>query len=183
MTDNELYFFALLLPFNIAAETDEVKREFSEKYESVRALKSPAHITIIPPFFANNAFEKTIEDKVDTFSKSFAPFQINLNGFGEFNHKVIFVEVEKSNHLQFFYNSFTTFFSGLGFELTSMNKFFHPHVTVAFRDLTKENFDKAWPQFKNREFVNSFSASSIHLLKYKNEKWHPLKEFRFDGNC
>ena len=176
---NELYFFGLLPPFNIAAEVDEIKREFAEKYESSRALKSPPHITIIPPFFANDEFESSIESKVNTFAKNYESFKLSLNGFGEFNNKVIFIEVEKNEPLQLFYKAFTAFFTGLGFELTSMNKFFHPHITVAFRDLSKENFVKAWPQFEKREFVNEFSASSVHLLKHKNEKWFVVKEFRF----
>ncbi|MBL7893503.1 MAG: 2'-5' RNA ligase family protein [Bacteroidia bacterium] len=179
---NELYFFALLTPFNITAEVDEIKREFTEKYESSRALKSPPHITIIPPFFANDDFEKSIENKVNVFVKNCEPFNVTLNGFGEFNNKVIFVEIEKNESLQLFYTAFSAFFTGLGFELTSMNKFFHPHVTVAFRDLTKENFEKAWPEFKKREFVGRFSASSIHLLKHKGEKWNVVKEFRFGGS-
>jgi 2'-5' RNA ligase len=181
MADNELYFFALLLPFNVAAEADEVKREFAEKYESTRALRSPSHLTIIPPFFANDEFERSIEDKVEKFSKNFEPFNISLNGFGEFNNKVIFIEVEKNEQLQLFYKAFTAFFTGLGFELTSMNKFFHPHITVAFRDLTEANFKKAWPQFQTREFKNAFSASSIHLLRHKGEMWNVVKEFRFGG--
>lgn len=179
---NELYFFALLTPFNITAEVDEIRREFAEKYESARALKSPPHITIIPPFFANDEFEGSIERNINPFVKNFEPFNIKLNGFGEFNNKVIFVEVEKNEQLQLFYNAFSAFFTGLGFELTSMNKFFHPHVTVAFRDLTSENFAKAWPEFQKREFTNAFSASGIHLLKHKNDAWHVIKEFRFSGS-
>lgn len=176
---SELYFFALLMPFNIAADADEIKREFADRYESSRALRSPAHITIIPPFFANDEFEKSVENKVKVFTKAIEPFNVKLNGFGEFNHKVIFVEVEKNEALQTFYTAFSSFFTGLGFELTSMNKFFHPHITVAFRDLTEENFDKAWPEFQKREFINAFSASSIHLLKHTNETWTVMKEFRF----
>jgi 2'-5' RNA ligase len=178
---NNLYFFAILPPFNIAAELNEIKKEFAEKYGSSKALKSPPHITIIPPFFANDTFEKSIESKVNGFAKDCRHISINLNGFGEFNNKVIFVEMKKNAELQVFYDAFSAFFTGLGFEITSMNKFFHPHVTVAFRDLSAENFKKAWPLFKDREFKDSFSAVSIHLLKHKEDQWQVIKEFSFGG--
>jgi len=177
--NNQLYFFALLPPFNIVAEVDEIKREFAEKYESVKALKSPAHITVISPFFANEEFEIAIEKQIEGFIKTSEPFGISLNGFGEFNKKVIFVEVDQNEQLQNFYKKFSAFFTSLGFEVASMNKFFHPHITVAFRDLTNENFEKAWLKFKKREFKDAFSASSIHLLKHKDDMWHVVKEFRF----
>ncbi len=175
----ELYFFALLTPFTISGEVDEIKREFANKYESTKAMRTPSHITIIPPFFANNEFETAIENKVLKLVSGFEPFNINLSGFGEFNNKVIFIEVEKNEDLEIFYKAFSAFFTGIGFELTAMNKFFHPHVTVAFRDLTPENFKKAWPEFQKREFANSFSASSVHLLKHQNDTWTVFKEFRF----
>lgn len=178
---NNLFFFGILLPFNIAAEVDEIRKEFEAKYDSSKALKAPPHITIIPPLFASEDFEQAIESKVEEFVKDCAHFEIKLNGFGEFNKKVIFVEVEKNARLHAFYDAFSAFFTGLGFELTSMNKFFHPHVTVAFRDLTKENFEKAWPSFENREYKDSFSATSIHLLKHRDEKWQVIKEFSFGG--
>jgi 2'-5' RNA ligase len=178
---NNLFFFGILLPFNIAAEVNEIRQEFEDKYESSKALKAPPHITIIPPLFANDTFEEAIVAEVTAFVKNFAHFDIKLNGFGEFNKKVIFVEVEKNERLQLFYQAFSAFFTGLGFELTSMNKFYHPHVTVAFRDLTKENFEKAWPAFENRELKENFSATSIHLLKHRDERWQVVKEFCFGG--
>jgi len=178
---NNLYFFGILPPFNIAAELNEIKKEFAEKYESLKALKSPAHITIIPPFFANDTFENAIESKVSAFVKHCSHIPVTLNGFGQFNEKVIFVELEKNETLSTFYYSFSAFFTGLGFEITSMNKFFHPHVTVAFRDLSHENFRKAWTQYEKKEFKDSFTATGIHLFKHKDEFWHVIKEFNFGG--
>ncbi len=178
---NNLYFFAILPPYAISAELNEFKSEFAQKYQSLKALKSPPHITVIPPFFANDNFEKSIETKVHEFVKRCPHITINLNGFGQFNHKVIFVELEKNPELEVFYTAFSAFFTGFGFEITALSKFFHPHVTVAFRDLSSENFKKSWPLFENREYKNSFSAVSIHLLKHRDEQWQVVKEFNFGG--
>ena len=178
-TKSELYFFALLLPFNLQGEVDEIKMEFADKYESHKALKSPPHITIVPPFFANEQLIAAIDHKVSQFVNNFESFEIKLNGFGQFKDKVIFIDVEKSQSLQLFYTAFLAFFTGLGFELTTMNKFIHPHVTVAFRDLSEVNFQKAWPLFKDRKFSEKFSASSLHLLNQTGEEWKAVNEFRF----
>ena len=57
---------------------------------------------------------------------------------------------------------------------------FHPHMTIATRDLTGEAFHKAWPQYKKREFQAKFHVHSIFLLKHNGKTWDIFREFGFD---
>ena len=177
--NNELYFFALLLPFSMAEEVIAIKKHFSEKYESSKALNSPPHITIIPPFFSNDMFEKIMENKVTELVKGTQPFEVKLSGYGHFNKKVMYIDVEKNKSLEDFSNNFSSFFNGHGFEFGNTNRLTHPHVTLAFRDLTQENFEKAWPHFKDNNFSAHFNVMSIHLLKHRDQTWNVVKEFSF----
>lgn len=59
------------------------------------------------------------------------------------------------------------------------NRGFNPHITLAFRDLKREAFKEAWPEFEKATYDKSFEVQSLVLLKHDGEKWHQLKEFRF----
>src|SRR5699024_3587183 len=54
-----------------------------------------------------------------------------------------------------------------------------PHMTVAFRDLSSENFQQAWQEFKDRSFDYVFEVNSIFLLKHDYTRWQPFYEFTF----
>lgn len=50
---------------------------------------------------------------------------------------------------------------------------FHPHMTVGYRDLTFENFQKAWKVYKEKEFKTKFLVNEISLLRHDG-KWTPI---------
>jgi 2'-5' RNA ligase len=56
---------------------------------------------------------------------------------------------------------------------------FHPHITLAFRDLKKTMFEAAWNEFKEKSFQTSFVMNAIDLLKHDGKCWHPLHRFHF----
>ncbi|MGZ5209988.1 MAG: RNA 2',3'-cyclic phosphodiesterase, partial [Kaistella sp.] len=51
---------------------------------------------------------------------------------------------------------------------------FHPHLTVAYRDLTFENFKKAWEEYEKKTFEDSFLVDKICLFKHDSQKWNLL---------
>ena len=54
---------------------------------------------------------------------------------------------------------------------------FHPHVTVAFRDLKKPVFYKLWEEYGPKTFDRTFRCKSFSLLKHVNDEWIVFKEF------
>jgi len=50
-------------------------------------------------------------------------------------------------------------------------------MTVAYRDLTAKNFQKAWEEFCSRSFDYTFNVNSIFLLKHHGKQWHRHHEF------
>jgi 2'-5' RNA ligase len=48
---------------------------------------------------------------------------------------------------------------------------FHPHITIAFRDLKKAIFNEAWDYYSNRLFQEEFTAESVTLLKHNGQFW------------
>lgn len=56
---------------------------------------------------------------------------------------------------------------------------YHQHVTLAFRDLSKNEFRKAWDALKDESFSNSFVADRIILLRHNDREWVTKYEFLF----
>ena len=54
---------------------------------------------------------------------------------------------------------------------------FAPHMTVAFRDLTKKNFKLAWQQFKTQELYFQFTATELTLLRHNKKRWQIHSQF------
>ena len=54
---------------------------------------------------------------------------------------------------------------------------FHPHITIANRDLAKKDFKKAWEYFAGLRYDTEFQADSISLLRHNNKEWEIAASF------
>jgi 2'-5' RNA ligase len=59
---------------------------------------------------------------------------------------------------------------------------FVPHMTVAFRDLTPDNFERAWSEFRDRKINFEFEANNLTLLAHDEQQWNVLSNFAFLDN-
>ena len=50
---------------------------------------------------------------------------------------------------------------------------FHPHITIAFRDLTERHFNSLWGEVEHRLFSGRFSTENITLLRQNEKKSGP----------
>ena len=183
MTDKNkaLYFVALIPKEPIRSEIQNLKLDVWEKFNSKGALRSPAHITLHMPFQYREEKQDEIFQCLDQFSINRTPFEITQNGFGCFEPRVIFVNVEKSDSLQELRNDLVKHMR-LSLKLENAdykNQGFHPHMTIAFRDLKKAVFPIAWKHFKNQKIEYSWECHSIFLLKHTGKEWEIFREFDF----
>ncbi|MFI5220359.1 MAG: 2'-5' RNA ligase family protein [Bacteroidia bacterium] len=177
-----LYFIAIIPPAGVFAEIETIKKEFSKKYSSHRALKSPVHITLQIPFRRMETIEKPLDRLLKVFTVLYQPFEIELNGFNHFHDKVIFIKVVENKNLDsLFGNLNIALRTQLNFSEQETPQRFNPHVTVAYRDLVPEQFKIAWEQFQHRGFSKTFSATKISLLKHNSKFWEIINEFSFEG--
>ena len=174
-----LYFIALLPPQSIQDYATEVKQYFADNYDSKHAFKSPPHITLQPPFEWNTHKITDLEECLQKFVKGRNSIPVTLNGYGAFVPRVIYIDVVKSLELM---NLQADLIMYLENHLEIVDKVgksrgFTPHMTVAFKDLKKENFKAAWMEFENRELHFEFTAEKLTLLKHENKRWNIVKEF------
>jgi 2'-5' RNA ligase len=174
-----LFFIALLLPEHISTVATKIKQHFAEFYNSKAALKSPPHITLQPPFPWNLEQLPALENKLKLFAEKQTTIPLTLNGFAAFKPRVIYINVLKNPELVRLYQDLREELEA-SFNLVDKagkNRSFTPHLTVASKDLTKENFDQAWQEFREKKLYFNFTINQITLLKHNGKFWDIYKQY------
>lgn len=178
---NPLYFIALIAPAGIRMEIENFKKEIKLKYGAKHALKLPAHLTLQIPFRMEEKKERLLLKELQKFAASQKVFGVKLNGFGKFSRNVIYVKVENPEPVVHLYENLQGIIQK-NLELKDHEKTskIHPHLTIASRDLSRQQFPQAWNDFREREYNASFSAGSIFLLKHNGKTWELYRKLSFD---
>jgi 2'-5' RNA ligase len=175
------FFLALLPPLEIQDDANQIKEHFAQNYNSRAAQKSPPHITLQPPFEWQSFDLPVLKQALASFAAIQKPVPITLNGFGAFPPRVIYINVRKTTQLLVLQQDLMAYCeASLGIvDPVSKNRPFSPHLTVAFRDLTKQHFDGAWAEWETRQLDYQFMASQLTLLIHDGKRWNVSAEFPF----
>lgn len=177
------YFVALVPPAPVFDDAQRWKHYFRDQYNSKASLNSPPHITLHMPFRWNEEKEADLTAAFSSFAMGRKPFKVELLNFNAFPPRVIFIDVVPTEPLEALSKDLHRFCKR---ELNLFNAAykdqpFHPHLTLAFRDLKKPMFEKAWEEFRERTFTARFEADRISVLKHTGKVWETLRDFYFDG--
>lgn len=171
------FFIAILPPDAILYEVVAFQKEIETAYGSKHAQNAPPHITIIPPFEANL---EEVEILIETLSKSNFynnPIEIYLDGFQNFDHRTLFVDVAKNEALERFSKVVKQLFNQQKIIPQRVEKhFFVPHITIANKDLKKKDFKFALLEFKQRDYQRKFLLTEIVVLRFEDRKWKLYKQ-------
>jgi 2'-5' RNA ligase len=175
------FFIALLPPAEIQDHAKAIKQYFADHYASHGAQKSPPHITLQPPFEWAAQEVPVLEQHLSTFAFIREPVPVTLSGFGAFPPRVIYINVLRTQELLSVQTDLMAYLeTKLGIvDPVSKTRAFSPHMTVAFRDLTRQNFLAAWPEFQQRALHFEFTATQLTLLIHDNKRWKVTTEFPF----
>ena len=177
---HNMYYVAVLCSAAIDEKIRKHKLWMRDRFGCTVALKSSAHITLIPPFWLDNEKEQLLIKTLHTIQKSTQPFTIQLKHFSHFGNKVIFASVEENPSLGSLRRAtedhFIIPFRGI---IKPDDRPFHPHVTIANRDIKPGDFMKAWAHFEKLNFQEAFIASKISLLKLRPGKWNVIADQSF----
>lgn len=175
----KLYFIAIIPPTPIYEEALGQKEYFKKHYNSKASLNSPPHITLHMPFKWREKDEEKLEQQLHEFTRGQNPVSIRLDNFSSFPPRVIFINVVMNQdlenlqkNLQRYCKKALNLFNANYKELP-----FRPHLTVAFRDLKKPSYQRAWDEFKVKDFKAEFIADKVALLKHNGRVWKIHEEF------
>lgn len=174
-----LFFIAIIPPNDIADNIRTYKEDMAVRFNSKAALKSPVHLTLHMPFrYPEKKLDK-LNQLLFNFSAGISEFNLQLKDFGSFPPRVIFVKVQENDFLDALQKEFLkhmrknlNIFNG-----DYKERAFHPHITIAFRDLKPSDFKIAWEEYKNKTLFFDFPITKISLLKHDGSSWQEYKNY------
>lgn len=170
----KMYFIAVVLPTHLDAKVLWHKKAMQEKYGCKVGLKSPAHITIAPPFWMEEEKENRLVQDMQIVASTTPTFTLTTADFSAFKPRTIFVAVQNCEALNKLKKDADHFFRQKDYKMKMENRPFHPHITIATRDLHKKDFAAAWPLFQQEEFRATFEAAGLSLLKHNGRTWEVI---------
>lgn len=178
MPQTHLYYIALLPSEELQNTITKIKEELAEKYNTRHALKSPPHITLQIPFRMPQENEDELQKLLQNLAEKQDQFSLHLKGIGNFGQNSIFIQVRPTEKLNLLHSELQKEIQTFH-KPNKQEKNFHPHITLATRDLDRKLFPQAWNNFKNCDFEATFNVNSISLLKHNGKSWDVAENFSF----
>ena len=150
-----------------------------EKFGCKVGLKSPAHITLIPPFWIHEEKEQQLIADINAISLSAQPFTLATKNFSAFKPRTIYVDVVVNEKLRSLKADIDKFFSETDYKIKIESRPFHPHITIATRDLYKKDFHEAWTAFETKKFKAEWEATALSLLRHNSINWDVIHTSAF----
>ncbi|WPR75131.1 2'-5' RNA ligase family protein [Algoriphagus sp. NG3] len=174
------YFLAIVPEGGFQEQVTQLKLEIRDRFEAKYALKSPAHITLKMPFVYNEAKEIRLIEKLGDFLVNYVPFDLEVKGVSTFGERVIYLGVEAGQGLYDFQEALKTYCKkelNLIDELSDRN--FHPHMTVAFKDIKKSRFQNILQYARKYNLTCKLTVSHLALLKRIDGRWEVQRKLHF----
>lgn len=175
----DMYFVAIVLPEELDKKVLEWKQYMYHHFKCTVGLKSPAHITIIPPFWMQSEMENDFITDIKTLSEQLKPFLIETNDFSVFKPRTIFVAVRENLSLAELKRKATEFFKQKEYLIKPENRPFYPHITIATRDLYKKDFYEAWKYFNDKKIKEDWQATGLSILRHNKKNWDVIYTSQF----
>ncbi|HEY2721217.1 MAG TPA: 2'-5' RNA ligase family protein [Chitinophagaceae bacterium] len=175
-----MYFIAVVAPKEINEEVLNWKLFMKDRFDCSVALRSPAHITLIPPSWMEETLEKKLMEAITNFSIERWQFKIEVRNFAAFKPRVIYLDVLTNKSLTELHTQLQgRLLNARLFPIKPDDRPFHPHITIATRDLRKKDFQEAWEVFKEKKFDATWMANGISLLRHDQKNWNVLFTSQF----
>jgi 2'-5' RNA ligase len=172
-----LLYIAVLPDARTAGEVTEFKLLLAERFGARHALRSPPHITLFPPF-------RWVESRLGEFALGLAAFsaarqgfELTLRDFNRFGSRVLYVDVAPSLALEALERQLVDFLERVFGLSSSQPHGFHPHMTIAHKDLSQDVFSQAWGYFSGRAYERSFPVGSLACLRHNAKGWEVWQSF------
>ena len=176
---HNMYYLAVVCPPAIDEQIRTYKQWLLTHFGCKAALKSTAHITLVAPFWLEASKEPLLLHHLELLQTALLPVEIELHNFSHFGKKVLFVHVKENQTLARLQGAAEDHFAQHFPEIKRDQRPFHPHVTLATRDLTPGAFQQEWQRFSNEKYQAVFTADRVSLLKLSPGKWNIIAEKKF----
>lgn len=173
------YFLALVPEGDLQEKATSLKEMLKEQFNIKYALKSPAHITLKMPFSYNEAKEEYLVERLKEFLKDYQSLELTVGGVRTFGDRVVYLNVDANEDLYQLQKNLKNFSKrelNLNDELSDRN--FHPHMTVAFKDLKKSYLPNIIKILEGQPIMEKFISTDLFLLKRVEGRWKIQKKIK-----
>ncbi len=180
MASFQKYFLALVPEGDLQEKATSLKEMLKERFNIKYALKSPAHITLKMPFSYNEAKEDYLEQKLSEFLIDYQSMELTIGGIRTFGDRVVFLNVDAKDDLFLLQKNLKTFCKQelkLVDELSDRN--FHPHMTLAFKDIKKNQVPNIINALEEYPILEKFVSNKLFLLKRVDGRWKIYRKIYF----
>jgi len=174
-------YIAVIPPSQINEQVLKWKEWVKAETGAVRALSSPGHITLVPPFILPAEKETDLIQSLDKFASVQTSFSVQLEDFSHFQKRTIYLKVTLGEELNRLRENLFDFLNEHSFPIPQKEDHFSPHITIAFRDLKRNGFTKAWNHFREINFEPKFDCDNISLLRHNKKSWDVINRSVFGG--
>ena len=176
-----LKLIALIIPEPLKSLVIEEQESIRDRWGPKHALRTPPHITIIPPIEVNNDEIKLLWSLAEEIAKRRSPFEIEFDGYGAFKPRVVFIHPLLTDALEKLYTDWRQMLEkNLAHVLEKYpDRPYHPHLTLAHRNVDKDTFSEMWCYFKERELKANIPFDRFSILKHQPDGWKIEEEFKF----
>lgn len=176
MKSMQKYFLAIVPTDEIQEAATSLKLDLKDRFNIKYALKSPAHVTLKMPFSYNEAKEDILIDKLGIFFAKKRPFKIQVYGAGTFGKRVIFWKIKADAELYELQTDLRIFCKReLNFVEELSDRNYHPHMTIAFKDVKDRDFDEVFISVLKSSIKSELPVKQLMLLKRENGNWKCYK--------
>ena len=163
---SNLYFIAIIPDEKVSTQLTAFKQDFADRFDSKRALRLMPHITLKIPFRLSAEEHKSLVGWFRSLSLQQAPFSVDLDGFGKFTgHPAVYVKpVTNPALLNLQKQLINLMRNQYPKQVDKDDEEFTPHMTIAYRDLSKQMFKEAWKEYESKSFKAKFDVNEIFLL-------------------
>ncbi|OQY95684.1 MAG: hypothetical protein B6D37_04315 [Sphingobacteriales bacterium UTBCD1] len=166
----------------------EIKKRFAHEYKWEQAVRGRPYLALVN-FMQYEMMEKRIAGRLKTIAMGQYPFKTELKNFGSFPSHTIYVSVATKLPIQALVKGIRRDAQRL-MKLSDHNKphfILEPHLTIA-RKLKPSQYEKAWLEYRHKNFTGRFIASGMTLLKRpagipgdQRIKYYPVERFEFQN--
>jgi len=165
------FWVGIVLPNKTCKKLFRIEKEISEKYKTYYSLKSRIglHLTLTYQGNIKEGNLEKIEKAVNEISETTKSFEVEIKGIRRFcKNRFIYAKIIKSKELNDLYKKLFCRLSEFG-KIRPL-RIFKPHITLAYKDITEENFNEAFKEFKDKKISYEFKVNKLYLAKSNPEE-------------
>ena len=176
-----LKLIAIVPPEPVFSEIRKEQEYIANTWGPQHALRTPPHLTIIPPLSLTSSEIGWLFGMGSAVAGTISPFRVELKDFSSFKPRVIFINPIVPRELHELYE---IWYDALMVKMPHvLDKYpdrpYHPHVTLAHKDVTHPQFDKIWNHYAGKRYRAYFQVDHFCILSYHEHGWEVERKYYF----